>query len=115
MDFAAKLTQLRKKRALSQEQLGEMVGIDKRIISKYETSRSLPSVETARAIAKALNVSLDYMLDLEFSVFIDDSEMRRMLRDFNQFTPEDKETIKHFLKAWSVYHQVKATEKAIKS
>ena len=113
MNFAAKLVQIRKKRGFSQEQLGELIGIDKRIISKYETSRSLPSVETARALAKALNISLDYMLDLDFSVFIDDSEMRNILKDFNQFQEEDKKTIKHFLKVWKIYHQLKQAEKEV--
>jgi transcriptional regulator with XRE-family HTH domain len=108
--FGQRLTQARKRKALSQEQLGEMTDTDKRIISRYETDKTLPSIDVAKKMANALEVSLDYLTGLEYSLFINDTEMTRLLKDYSQFKEEDKSTIKKFLKAFSFYSKIEETQ-----
>ena len=103
MTFGEQLTATRKARGLSQEQLGQLTGYDKRVISRYETGRNVPSVNAARTLAEALGVSLDHLTGLTYSLFIDDAELRGLLRDYEQLPEEDQTTIKRLLKAFRVY------------
>lgn len=51
------LKEIRKGAGLTQRQLAELIGKDRSLISKFENGDNLPSVETAKAIGKVLNVS----------------------------------------------------------
>lgn len=60
MDFSEKIKILRKRNGLSQAQLGELLGVTNRAVSKWETGQSLPSAETLMALASALGTPLDF-------------------------------------------------------
>ena len=110
MTFGDRIITARKKRGFSQEKLGEVIGVDKRIISRYETGKTMPSIEVARKIAVALQVSLDHLTDLDYSLFIDDPEMTRLLKDYDNLPADHKTTIKKVLKAFRVYDQIEAAQ-----
>lgn len=57
-----RIKELRKKKQISGESLGEMVGVQKSAISKYELGRAQPSVEVLVQIANILETSTDYLL-----------------------------------------------------
>ena len=61
MKFAEKLRKERLSKNLSQEQLGEMIGISKRSIIKYENGTSIPRASAIHKMAKALDVSYEYL------------------------------------------------------
>ena len=50
-NFAKKLTAIRKKSGITQEKLGEMLGVSNRAVSKWELGLSLPSVATAAILS----------------------------------------------------------------
>ena len=52
----------RKEKGLSQEQLASMVGVSRPFISQMETGEHLPSIKTAKALAKALDCTVDELL-----------------------------------------------------
>jgi len=106
MIFGERLTEARKKKGFSQEHLGELIGVDKRIISRYETGKTEPSIEVARKLADALNVSLDHLTGLNHSLFIDDSEMTKLLKDYNSMPEDEKNTVKKLIKAFRFYNKV---------
>lgn len=110
MTFGERLIDARKKRKLSQEQLGELVNIDKRIISRYETDKTLPSIDVARKLAQALQVSLDFLTELDYSLFIDDPEMTKLLQGYGELSDEDKSTVKRLIRAFSVYSRIEHTQ-----
>ena len=62
MDFGKKLLELRKEKGLNREALAKMIGTSGAIIGKYERNERTPSVEIAKNIARALDVSLDFMV-----------------------------------------------------
>ncbi len=62
MNIGATITQLRKQNSLSREDLGNKVGTSGAVIGRYERGEITPSVEIANKIAKALDVSLDYLV-----------------------------------------------------
>ena len=59
--FAARLRQLRIERGLSPTQLGAIVGVSTRTISRWESGDGEPGISQAARIARALEVSLDVM------------------------------------------------------
>lgn len=59
--FYEKVRDTRKLLNLNQEQLGTLVGVSKRSIAAYESDNVLPRSSTLKKLAKALNVSTDYL------------------------------------------------------
>lgn len=49
------LKKLREDKQLTQQQLADLIGRDRSLIAKIENGDTLPSVETAKAIGRALN------------------------------------------------------------
>jgi transcriptional regulator with XRE-family HTH domain len=113
MDFGTKLTEARKLKKLSQEELGKILNIDKRIISRYETGKTVPSIEVATKIANALNISLDYLTGLNHSLFINDFEMTKLLGDYDTFSAEEKSTIKKLIKAFKFYSKIEVAQQQL--
>ena len=60
-----KILKLRKKQGLSQEQLGEQVHVTRQTISNWELNETAPNPEQLKLLSKALNVSIDELLDNE--------------------------------------------------
>ena len=63
MTFGEKLKEVRKKTGLTQEELAELIGISRAAVAKWETDKGLPDIENLKAIARLLDVSIDYLLD----------------------------------------------------
>lgn len=59
-----RLYDLRKDKGLSQDELGELLNINKHSISAYERGRSEPPDEIKIIFAKFFDVSVDYLLGL---------------------------------------------------
>ena len=65
MEFYEKLQELRKSRGLTQEELAEMLYVSRTAISKWESGRGYPSIDSLKAISKCFSVSLDDLLSSE--------------------------------------------------
>lgn len=61
--IAEKIKSARIKRGLSQKQLGQMLGISDRAVSKWENSLCAPSAQNLLSLAAVLGVSADYFRD----------------------------------------------------
>lgn len=62
MTLGEKIYQLRSKKSLSQEVFGDMVGVSRQSVSKWETNQSLPELEKIVAISELFEVTTDYLL-----------------------------------------------------
>jgi len=80
------------------------------IISRYETDKTIPSIDVTKRIANALEVSLDYLTGLDYSLFIHDKEMTGLLKGYDNLKDEDKSTIKKII---SFYSKVQETQKGM--
>jgi len=107
--FGKRIQDVRKRRGITQQYLGELIGVDKRVISKYEKDQTVPSVLVAKEIAKALDVSLDFLINSEKALFIDDHEVINLLKGYNSLNDEVKDTMKNMLKALNIYSNVKGS------
>lgn len=59
MTFGTRLKAARKRANLTQEQLGDSVGVTAQAVSQWERDETVPETEHMRRIAKALGVSID--------------------------------------------------------
>ena len=65
VDFGAKLKKLRTEEGLTQQQLGDLLGVSKSVVSYYEVNERIPSPDTLVKISKVFHVSTDYLLSLD--------------------------------------------------
>lgn len=63
---------LRKKQGLSQEQLGEKINVTRQTISNWELNETAPNPEQLKLLSKALNVSIDELLDNEIKSILEE-------------------------------------------
>lgn len=60
--FGKRLTEVRKDKKLSQDELAKKLDMQGAVIGRYERDEVKPSIEVAAKIAQALGVSLDYLV-----------------------------------------------------
>lgn len=65
MTLGEKIYNLRKSKKLSQEGLAEIVNVTRQTISNWELGETSPNPEQLKLLSKALNVSVDELLDNE--------------------------------------------------
>ena len=65
MDFCEKLQQLRTKNGLTQEQLAEKVYVSRVAVSKWESGRGYPNLDSLRKLAKVFNLTIDELLSTD--------------------------------------------------
>lgn len=70
MLVGARLREARKNKNLSQEQLGELLGLSKSAISLYESEKRNPNLENIVEMMYILGVSADYLLGTDVIVEI---------------------------------------------
>ena len=62
MEFNEKLQELRKNKGLTQEELAELLFVSRTAISKWESGRGYPIIDSLKAIAKYFSVTIDELL-----------------------------------------------------
>ncbi|MBR6308309.1 MAG: helix-turn-helix transcriptional regulator [Lachnospiraceae bacterium] len=62
MDFNEKLICLRKQKGLSQEQLGDAIGVTRQTVSKWELGETTPDMDKLIALAGLFNTSIDELV-----------------------------------------------------
>ena len=92
MNFGEKMTLIRKQKKLSQAELGKRSGINCDIVGKYERNEMKPSIETAKKLADALEVSLDYLVGDGDLKILDKRTLKR-LEDMENLPDEDRTNI----------------------
>lgn len=84
MEFNVKLQKLRKRKGLTQEEMAEVLYVSRTAISKWESGRGFPNIESLKAISKFFAVSLDELLSGEEILEIaekDHKQRERTARD----------------------------------
>lgn len=65
MEFNEKLQQLRKEKSMTQEQLAEELFVSRTAISKWESGKGYPNIDSLKSISKLFSVSIDDLLSGE--------------------------------------------------
>ena len=65
MEFHEKLQELRKQKGLTQEELATALFVSRTAISKWESGRGYPNIDSLKAIAKYFGITLDNLLSAD--------------------------------------------------
>ena len=76
MEFGEKLLELRNGKGMTQEELAEDLFVSRTAISKWESGRGYPSIDSLKEISKYFSVSIDELLSSEKLVTIAEKENR---------------------------------------
>lgn len=74
MEFNEKLQQLRKEKSMTQEQLAEELFVSRTAISKWESGKGYPNIDSLKSISKLFSVSIDNLLSGEELISLAESE-----------------------------------------
>ena len=80
MEFNEKLQELRKRKGLTQEELAEFLYVSRTAISKWESGRGFPNIESLKAISTFFSVSLDELLSGEEILAIAENDNKQKVR-----------------------------------
>ena len=88
MTLGQQITALRKKKSISQNELGKAVGTSGDIIGRYERDEVKPSIQVVIKIADTLDVSIDYLVG-NTDLLLDSSVLQRIM-EIQKLNEEDK-------------------------
>lgn len=81
MEFHEKLQKLRKARGLTQEELAEALFVSRTAISKWESGRGYPNIDSLKEIASFFSVTVDELLSGEKILSIAEKENKSNIRN----------------------------------
>ena len=80
MELGEKLQQLRKSRGMTQEELAEALFVSRTAISKWESGRGYPSIDSLKALSAFFSVSADDLLSAEKLMDIAEKDTESRIR-----------------------------------
>ena len=82
MEFNEKLQELRKSRSLTQEELAEALFVSRTAISKWESGRGYPSIDSLKEISRYFSVSIDDLIRSDEMVAVAENEKREFANTY---------------------------------
>ena len=82
MEFHEKLQELRKQKGFTQEELAKSLYVSRTAISKWESGRGYPNLESLKAIAKFFSVTVDELLSTDEILTIAEEDSNRKEKHF---------------------------------
>ena len=107
METGSIITSLRKEKDWSQTELATKSGVSREMIGKYERGEAVPSIEAAKKLADAFEVSLDYLVGEGINSKFDKKTVKR-LQDIEKLEAGDKEHVFAMLDAFIAKNKMQA-------
>lgn len=86
------IAELRKQKGLSQTELANVSGVSREMIGKYERGEAVPSIDAAKKIADAFEVSMDYLIGEGSHASFDKKNIKR-LQDIERLDDATKDKL----------------------
>ncbi len=103
-DLATRLLETRKQRKLSQQQVADIAGVHFTNVGKYERAEAMPSADVLNRVAKALEVSPDFLLNGTIQDKaknnIQDTELLLQFEKIEKLSDKKKTLVKEFIDAF---------------
>lgn len=77
MEFCEKLQALRKQKNLTQEELAEVLFVSRTAISKWESGKGYPSIDSLKAVSKFFGITIDELLSGDELLSIAEEDTRQ--------------------------------------
>ncbi|GAA5418018.1 hypothetical protein Pryu01_03096 [Paraliobacillus ryukyuensis] len=99
ISVGSRITELRKKMNLTQEDFAKKIGISRSALSHYEKDRREPDYETIRNISNVCDVTTDYLLGkTDNPNKSSTSETNRAFNNFDDITDQEKDYLEEQLR-----------------
>jgi transcriptional regulator with XRE-family HTH domain len=82
MEFGEKLQQLRKQKGITQQALADALFVSRTAVSKWESGRGYPEIESLRAIARFFGVTVDALLSSDEILALAEENQKRAGKHF---------------------------------
>ena len=76
MEFSEKLQELRKSRSMTQEELAEALFVSRTAISKWESGRGYPSIDSLKEISRFFSVTIDELICSDEMISVAENEKK---------------------------------------
>ena len=78
MEFSEKLQELRKSRLMTQEELAEALFVSRTAISKWESGRGYPSIDSLEEISRFFSVTIDDLICSDEMITVAENEKKEL-------------------------------------
>ncbi|MBS4786177.1 MAG: helix-turn-helix transcriptional regulator [Clostridiales bacterium] len=103
MEFGEKLTGLRRSRGLSQDELGQELGVSRQTISKWELSQSYPDFQRLVLLSDYFELSLDSLVkDIDVEDMREQNHQDRQLAKLYHDAETVRSTVNLILNAFAI-------------
>ena len=82
MEFHEKLQELRRQKGMTQEELAKVLYVSRTAVSKWESGRGYPGIDSLKAIAAFFSVTVDQLLSTDQVLTIAEEEKEKTERGF---------------------------------
>lgn len=102
---------MRKRRSMTQEQLGELLGVTNKTVSRWETGRYMPDIDKLQELSAVLGVSINELLAgeqlEEFSGYIKKAD-ENLVAALTRESPFDlQDRVRYFKRKWRREHKAR--------
>ena len=104
--FGARIKELRQAKGLTQKQLGKKIGVHYLNVGRYEQDKVNPSVPALMRLARALNVTLDFLVyGPDGKAHIKDEELFFLFKSVLELEPQDRIEVKQLVTSFVAERQ----------
>lgn len=82
MEFNEKLQQLRKNKGLTQEELAQAIYVSRTAVSKWESGRGYPNIDSLKELAKFFSVTVDELLSPDEIIIAAEEEKQELIGNY---------------------------------
>ena len=82
MEFNKKLQQLRKNKGLTQEELAQALYVSRTAVSKWESGRGYPNIDSLKELAKFFSVTVDELLSPDEIITAAENEKKELIGNY---------------------------------
>ena len=82
MEFSEKLQELRKSRSMTQEELAESLFVSRTAISKWESGRGYPSIDSLKEISRFFSVTIDDLICSDEIITVAENDKREFVSKY---------------------------------
>ena len=82
MEFNEKLQELRKSKSLTQEELAEALFVSRTAISKWESGRGYPSIDSLKEISRFFSVTIDELICSEEMISVAENDKKEFVSKY---------------------------------
>lgn len=82
MEFCEKLQELRKSRSLTQEELAQALFVSRTAVSKWESGRGYPSIDSLKEISRYFSVTIDDLICSDEMIAVAENEKTEFVNQY---------------------------------